>query len=84
MKSQLKKLILLVALTAPVFSANATTLVFDLVTSYEAGSGDLLGGRLTGIARVTGVNLDIEFKQDPLLPCTALILTAMEKSGRYY
>ncbi len=84
MTAQLKKLILLVTLMAPTFFATATSLVFDLVTSYEAGSGNFLGSRLTGIARDTGVNLDIQFKQDPSVPCTTLILTAMEKSGRYY
>jgi len=53
--------------------------VFDTVKTFEAAWKDVT---ITGIEKDTGASVNIVYRDDNAR-CTAMILTALEKPGRY-
>jgi len=73
------------------FSAAANkTKVFDTVTSFKQAARSSLLPKVSGIEKDSGANISVEFTFDRsydasfAMGCLPLILTAMEKPGRYY
>ncbi len=80
-----KYLALAISLLLPAMFSSAAeiTMRFETVTSFKIGYGGE-GAAIIGTEKYTGVSLAWEFT-DTIEPfCAPLIMTVMEKPGRYY
>ncbi len=94
MNIKFKHLALGVSLLFPVaFCAADTTVVFDTVTGYTPTMNGIGIGSIRGVEKDTGADITATFgranrstaeARSVQAFCPALILTAMEKPGRYY
>lgn len=94
MNIKLKDTALAMLLILPTSTSLAnTTLIFDTITAYKSSPARTISG-LSGIQKDTGAHVTAYFGSTAYSSnssavsvasvCTPLILTAMEKPGRYY
>lgn len=90
MNNQLKNLALAISLILPAaMSVADTTMVFDTITLYKVGIADDRS-TISGIEKDSGNNITAHFRgardtgSSVSSICTPQVLTAMEKSGRYF
>jgi len=92
MKYTLKKTTLLLSLLLPVFACSADYLTFDSVIEFQSGRyGDNKTSIISGTELNTGNNISLElinnsdhYSGTVQAICSPIVLTMMEKPGRYY